>query len=84
MEKEVIHNFEKNRFEWFEQGQRATLSYCFPLPGSIEFTHTFVPQELAGRGIASKLAKAALEYAAQRHLEPSASCSFMQRYMATH
>ena len=63
----------------------AILKYDLNEDGkTIDFYSTFVPPELRGQGVAERLAKAALEYAAVNNLKVVASCSFVQRFIQRH
>lgn len=53
-------------------------------PGTITFTHTDVPEALAGRGVGSKLARAALEYARTEKLRVVPLCPFIAAYIRKH
>ena len=51
---------------------------------TITFTHTQVPKELEGHGIANKLAHAALEDARARKLTVVPLCPFIASYIRRH
>jgi len=46
--------------------------------------HTFVPESLEGRGLASALAKFALEYAKGKNLQVIVYCPFVATYLKRH
>jgi hypothetical protein len=72
----VKHNPAANRFEAEVDGHLAVAEYT--LEGDrVVFTHTFVPPELRGRGIAEKLVRPALAWARaeQRRVRPA--CSYV-------
>jgi uncharacterized protein len=48
------------------------------------FTHTFVPPELRGRGIAEKLVRAALEHAREEKLRVVPACSYVAVFIERH
>ena len=48
------------------------------------FTHTHVPKELRGQGVAGKLAKHGLEYARENGLKVEASCSYITSFLEKH
>src|SRR6476619_7593552 len=50
----------------------------------ITFTHTEVPEPLEGRGIASALARTALEQARAEHLTVIPQCPFFASYIRRH
>lgn len=79
---EVIHNESAHRYEVTIDGYQAVAEYAFA-DGKQVFTHTFVPPELRGKGLAEKLVRRALEDArtAQRRVVPACSyvAVFIQR-----
>ncbi len=79
----VVHNPEAGRFEIEIEGQLAILKYEMQ-PGKMVCTHTEVPEALGGRGLGSRLAKAALEHARQNGLKVWPLCSFVAGYIQKH
>ena len=79
----VQHNEAESRFEATVDGHLAECEYLRQ-QGTIAFTHTFVPPELRGRGLAEKLARAALEYARQQKLTVVPACSYVAAYVRRH
>lgn len=71
------------RYEMDADGETATLYYRIA-PGVITLRHTEVPPALGGRGVGSRLARAALEDARARGLKVVASCPFVAAYMGKH
>ena len=55
----VRHNAAAHRFEAEVDGHRAVAEYALE-GGRVVLTHTFVPPELRGRGLAEKLVRPAL------------------------
>ena len=80
---EVRHNPVDTRFEIEMDGAMAVLEYEID-GGKFIATHTGVPFALEGRGIASRLARAALEYARAHELKVVPLCSFMAGYIQKH
>ncbi len=80
---EVIHNQEKKRFEIQIGDQIAMVKYIL---GSSEiiFTHTEVPEEFEGHGVAGKIAKVAVEYAKAQGLRIRPMCPYMAEYIKRH
>ncbi|MEO7599462.1 MAG: GNAT family N-acetyltransferase [Opitutus sp.] len=77
----VTHNEAEHRFETLVDGQLAVCEY--QLDGeTMNFTHTFVPSILRGRGIAQKLVEVALQTAgkSQRRIVPS--CSYVAAFIS--
>jgi hypothetical protein len=83
MDYTITHNQAISRFETTVEGRLAYIDYL--LEGQvITFTHTYVSEELEGRGIAAALAKTALGYAAENELKVIPSCSYIRVYMERH
>lgn len=73
---EVTDNRARGRYELEEDGHVAFAEYR--LEGDrIVFPHTVVPDELGGRGVGTRLVKAALADARRQGLEVVAQCSFV-------
>jgi len=79
----VSNNERTHRFEVQSGEQTAFLSYRH-ISGSLTLDHTEVPPELEGRGIASKLARTALDYARERGLEVVPICPYVSKYLKKH
>jgi len=79
----VINNPHGHRFETTVDGHVAILTYK-QVGRSITFIHTEVPQELAGRGVGSALAKAGLKYAREQGLQVIPKCEFVAGYIEKH
>jgi predicted GNAT family acetyltransferase len=71
-----------SRFELEEEGETAYLEFELDKAGWITLWHTEVPPALRGRGLASVLAKTALEYARDNHLKVDVICPSMAGYLA--
>lgn len=79
----VRHNAAEHRFETQVDGYLAVAEY--ERDGShLTMTHTFVPPELRGRGIAEKLVRPALEYARKEGLTVVPACSYVAVFMQRH
>lgn len=79
-----IRNNEVNlQFEIELEGEIAYLSYRY-YKKDIAFMHTFVPEKLAGRGIASALAKHAFAYAFSHKKLVMVYCPFVSRFLKGH
>lgn len=79
----VANNKANSRFEASVEGRIAFLSYrCSP--GEIAFTHAETPGELEGRGIASRITQAALEFARAHDLKVVPLCPFVTWYIREH
>ncbi|GAB4200209.1 MAG: GNAT family N-acetyltransferase [Roseiflexaceae bacterium] len=80
---EVTHNTAESRFELRVGGELAVAEYVLARD-QIIFTHTGVPRSMRGRGIASRLAHAALEHARAAGLRVVPHCSFFRTYIQRH
>ncbi|MBS7539498.1 GNAT family N-acetyltransferase [Ancylobacter lacus] len=80
---DVRDNPQASRFETTIEGHTAFAQYILA-DGLIIFTHTEVPPELGGRGIATQLVEAGLHTARQRGLSVLPRCSVFGRYMLKH
>ena len=83
---DIDHLPDEHRFEMLlGSGQTARLEYYLrpeARPTTLSITHTYVPRAFEGRGIASRLTQAALDYARREGLEVIALCSFAATYLA--
>ncbi|HYE27955.1 MAG TPA: GNAT family N-acetyltransferase [Allosphingosinicella sp.] len=80
MDGEVRNNEAAKRYELEVDGRLAIAEYRLR-PGRITFTHTEVPEAIGGRGIGTRLVKAALDDARARGLKVVAICPFVKRYI---
>ncbi len=48
------------------------------------FTHTWVPPELRGQGVAGKLIREGLEYARREGKRVEPQCSYVEAYLSRH
>jgi uncharacterized protein len=79
----VRDNPARRRYETEIEGRISLIAYR--LAGeTMTFTHTEVPEELEGRGIASRLAHFALEDARARGLRIVPLCPFVAAYIRRH
>lgn len=79
----VTNNEEARRFEASVGDQRAFLTYRRS-PGRITFLHTEVPSSLEGKGLAAKLARAALEFARAENLQVVPLCPYVSSFIRKH
>jgi predicted GNAT family acetyltransferase len=80
---EVRHNSEHDRFESDVDGGMAFVAYIID-GNEITFTHTKVPKEAEGKGIAGKLVAAALAYAREAKLRVIPKCPYVASWMKRH
>lgn len=79
----VTDNAARSRFELAVEGHVAFAAY--KIDGDvITFTHTVVPKELEGQGIASRLIAHALNEAKARGLKVVPQCPFVAAYIRKH
>lgn len=78
---DIRHNEEQSRFETVVDGHTAFASYDLEDPNRIVFTHTEVPKELSGRGIAQQIVTAALEHARERKLTVVPQCQYVASFI---
>jgi hypothetical protein len=76
----ISHDQDAKRFTTEVDERRAELDYA--VAGSVmTITHTRVPREIGGRGVAAELMRAALQFAAERGFSIDPACSYAAAYM---
>lgn len=71
------------RFELDRQGKTAYLEYN--LAGNVlQLVHTEVPPESRGLGLATELAKSALDWARENHVKVDVICPVVMAYLDKH
>jgi predicted GNAT family acetyltransferase len=83
LEYQVNNNKLLSRFEVNMEGKSAFLQYVLG-KGTISLIHTYTPEELRGKGIASAVVKVALDYAKEEKLKVIVGCSFVGEYIKLH
>lgn len=78
--KEQVTN---GRFEIERDGHVAFLDYILG-GGVLRLLHTEVPDQLQGQGIASELAKSALDWAREHGVRVDVICPFVDSYIKRH
>ena len=79
----VRDNKAEAEFELEVDGHRALAAYQRE-GNRIVFTHTLVPPAIEGRGVASKLIRAALDSARDQGLKVVPQCPFVRSYIDKH
>ncbi|BCA60009.1 acetyltransferase [Sphingomonas sp. HMP6] len=79
----VTDNRAEAEFELAMGRHRAVAAYQME-GDTIVFTHTIVPKALEGRGVASKLIRAALDSARDRGLKVIPQCPFVAAFIEKH
>ncbi len=81
MDVDVVHKPEQCRFEAEVEGETAFLTYERS-GGTAVMTHTIVPRDLEGRGIAASLAEHAVGWARAEGLEVEPQCSYVRSWLS--
>ncbi|HEV2702112.1 MAG TPA: GNAT family N-acetyltransferase [Steroidobacteraceae bacterium] len=80
---QIKHDSRAHRLSTQLEGHVGLLDY--ELDGQVmSITHTRVPREIGGRGVAAELMRSALELAAANGWTVKAVCSYAVAYMARH
>jgi len=82
--KAVEHHSERNCFTLSLDGKEALLEYRLAEgegAGSVNFTHTFVPVELRGHGMAEALVRRGLAWAREHKYQIHASCWYVAKFL---
>ncbi len=79
----VRHNMAASRYELLVDGHLSICEYVLEGKRMI-FTHTLVPPELRGRGIAEKLVRAALADARAQGRTVVPACSYVAKFIERH
>ena len=77
----VTHQPDQQRFVTVLEGQESVLEYRLLPDQGIDFTLTFVPESLRGRGIAEKLVRTGIGWAREQGFEMTASCWYVSRIL---
>ena len=78
---DVQHRPDRSRFETVVDGVTAYLTYERG-PTTVAMTHTIVPPEIGGRGIAGELTRTAVEWAQEQGLQVDPQCSYVRSWLA--
>ncbi len=82
---DIHHDEQAKRYTVTSAGQEVgLLTYRVLGENLVDFTHTYVPPEHRGRGIAEKLVEHALEETMQRGYRFRASCWYVDVYARRH
>ncbi len=80
---QLRHDEARGRFQLTVDGYQARLDYRRE-PGRMVITHTGVPPQIGGRGIAAQLVEAALSWARGQQLKVATTCSYANAYLRRH
>jgi predicted GNAT family acetyltransferase len=78
----IEHQSNNNRFVLSKSGSECVLDYRLmeiPSGQKVDFTHTYVPSELRGKGLAELLVEAGLAWAKEQGYEIEASCWYVNQ-----
>lgn len=84
MDIKVIHNQKESRFETHIGGQIALVDYIDNGNNCLSITHTEVPKNLEGNGIAGVLTKTILDYARENNYKVRPICPYTAIYIQRH
>lgn len=85
MELDIRHDEQARKYTATQDGREVgLLTYRVVGEGLVDFTHTYVPPEHRGRGIAEKLVEHALEETTRRGLRFQASCWYVGGFARRH
>ncbi len=76
----VIHQAEQQRFIIEQDGHECVLDYVVE-GKKIDFTHTYVPFRLRGKGLAEELVKEGLAWAKSQGYDIQASCWYVRKFL---
>lgn len=81
----IQHDSDHHRFQIEVDGHLARLDDVLdPHAARMSITHTVVPAEIGGRGIAGQLVQAALEHARAQGWSVDPQCSYADAWMRRH
>jgi predicted GNAT family acetyltransferase len=77
---DVVHNAAEHRYE-IRVGENLAVAEYEDRKGVRVMTHTFVPPELRGQGLAERLVRRALEEARDAQLQVLPACSYVATFI---
>ena len=77
----IEHDKEKQVFFAEVENKRAILEYNKLEEKTLDYYHTFVPEELRGRKIASGIVKEGMEYAEKNGYKVIPTCPFVKAFI---
>ncbi|HEX7830272.1 MAG TPA: GNAT family N-acetyltransferase [Thermoanaerobaculia bacterium] len=81
---DIRNNESASQYETTIDGSTAYVAYDREGDDRIVFTHTVVPDALAGKGLASKLVTHALDDARSQNLKVVPQCSYVASFIQKH
>ncbi|MCM1178396.1 MAG: N-acetyltransferase [Clostridium sp.] len=83
MKREITHSPDRHLFTITEDGFVANVEYAVK-DGVFDIIHTYVPDEIGGRGIAGELVEAAYSFAESQGLKLRGSCTYASYWLLRH
>lgn len=80
---DIVHDTDAHQFRVEVDGHRGVVDYTLR-DGVMVITHTGVPPEIGGRGIAAELTRTALETARREGWKVRPACSYAAAFMRRH
>lgn len=84
MTKTIVDNQERKQFEMTVDGYTAFSEYILTKKGVIYLTHTEVPKNIEGRGIAFEMIRQILENIEERQLKLMPLCPLVATFIRRH
>jgi len=81
---QLINNEEQKRYEFHLNGLKPRVEYILTKDNKVYLTHTEVPRELEGKGIASALVKATLAEVEKSGRQLVPLCPYVAQYIKKH
>jgi predicted GNAT family acetyltransferase len=81
---EIRHDEESSRFVAQVNGKEAVLEYERLGESTLDYRHTFVPEEHREAGLGSDLVRFALDWAARNEHQIVPTCPFVRSYLEDH
>ncbi|XQW83899.1 GNAT family N-acetyltransferase [Thalassotalea piscium] len=76
----LVHNVKECKYEYHIDGHIAYITYD-EQNGHMHLTHTIVPEELAGKGLARTLLEDVLQEIKKNNKKAVADCSYIVNYL---
>ena len=79
-----IHHDKENQRVWTEKDSFIAEVQYTCADGTLDILHTYVPEQLEGQGIASKLVEFVYKYALNQGLKITATCPYARIWLKRH
>ncbi len=84
MEIKILHDINEKKFYCIIDGIEAHMMYKEIDDNTLDYYHTYVPNELRGQKIAQKIVNEAVKFALSENKKIIPSCSYVQIYLQRH